>query len=892
MAKKEANIVIRLRDRASRGFKKLGAAVGKVVKVFGLLTAAAGAVGTILGARFLSGAIRSAGAFDERMSAVGAVTGATAAELEKLRDAADEAAGSTRFTADQAAAGLEELSRAGFSASDSIQTLNPVLDLAAGNNQTVAESAIQVTTALNAFGLAADQAGRVSDVYTRAAQRSAQTTQQLGQAMSFVAPVARQAGLTIEQASALVGRLADAGFRGSRGGTALRNALSQLQDPASSFSKALSDAGIESRNFIEVIEQLAEGGAGAEAAIRSLGLEAAPAIQALVAGGVPDLQKLTAELEKAAGASEEAATAMEDNLPGAIRSFSSAWDQFRRRLVAPLVVRIKEEIQDLTGALRDFTASGVLERFSTLLVNAFDSAVKVVREFVSEIDFAAVGRRLREFAENAAERFKRFSTDAAAVRRSFQQILGAIQLFAGSTITAFNAIATGVSGTFQFLNRQVERHLEALRRFTLGLNPIVNRALEEVRDVQRELEKSTDLFAARTIKSTELVAEGYRNLTAEVEKAAEDQATAQNKAAEAAEENARRTAATAEELDKFRESIARNREIVRGWDEQVQKAGQSAERTGEQVGDLGLEAEQTGTKVEQAGDQAEVAGEKQEAAAGRALRAWLDFGDGLEEVAFAADAAIDGTAVSLDQLRQQAEEAVPPFDRLRSAIAAAGDTSALEAVLATMNRLQEAGLLTENQVRELTEALLAQEDALRSTGEAANIAAADIERVGRSSDAAAQGVDRLGQSTRQTDEATAGFSGSIFGATRLLEQWAQVSPAARREVDKFSGALQNQFVTVSGLQLKLGLFIERMEQRFGPLNRALQDASGQFREMERASGNIFGNNGQATLTRELNVTIRVERAEQGPVSLTERDLNTIVEWVLAEIEQEQARTGP
>jgi len=887
MANREANIVIRLRDRATRGFKKLGAAVGSVVKVFGLLTAAAGAVGTILGARFLSGAIRSAGAFDERMSAVGAVTGATAEELTKLRDAADEAAGSTRFTADQAAAGLEELSRAGFSASDSIQTLNPVLDLAAGNNQTVAESAIQVTTALNAFGLAADQAGRVSDVYTRAAQRSAQTTEQLGQAMSFVAPVARQAGLSLEETSALVGRLADAGFRGSRGGTALRNALSQLQDPASTFSRALSEAGIESRNFITVIEQLAEGGAGAEAAIRALGLEAAPAIQALVAGGVPDLQKLTEELQNVKGASEQAATAMEDNLPGAIRSFSSAWDQFRRRLVAPLVVRIKEEIQDLTGSLRDFTSSGVLEKFSTLLVNAFDSAVAVIREFISNIDFAEVGRRITEFAENAAERFKRFSTDALAVRRSFQQILGAIQLFAGSTITAFNALATGISGTFQFLNRQVERQLEAVRRSTLGLNPLVNRVLREVQDVQRELEKSTDLFAARTIKSTELVAEGYRNLTAEVEQAAEDQATAQEKAAEAAEDNAKRTAATAEELEKFREIAARNREIVRGWDEQVQQAGQSAQRTDAQVAALGQSAETTGDQIEQSGDQADIAGEKQEQAAGKALTAWLDFGEGIEAVTFQLQE-LEGTATTLDQLRDQAEAAAPPFDRLQQAISAASDTVALDRIVETMGRLRAEGILTNSEYQELTQSILEQAEAFNEASEATGQQTEQLRELAGTAVDAADGLDRVGNAARGASQ-QAISSAQGFGA--ILDSWRLLGPEANAEVDRFIENM-NAFpqMSFSSFRTRLAIFTADMENRFGSVADAARDAGREVDDFEDRSGG-FQSGGTTTLRREIDLTFNVKRDDQGPLVLSEADLNAIVQRVLEAINGDQARAG-
>ena len=285
--------------------------------------------------------------------------------------------------------------------------------------------------------------------------------------MSFVAPVARQAGLSVEETSALVGRLADAGFRGSRGGTALRNALSQLQDPTSAFSSALSDAGIESRNFIEVIEQLAQGGDKAEAAIRALGLEAAPAIQSLVAGGVPQLQNLITELENAEDASKDAAAAMEDNLPGAIRAFNSAFDQARRRLVAPLVIRIKEEIQDLTVSIREFTSSGVLDTFSKLLVESFNAAVRSIKGFVDQIDFSEARQKIIDFAKTATERLKRFATDAADLRRSFDVITGSVQAFAGALGLAFNAAGTVVAATFQFI-KQLERHLKAVQRSRSG----------------------------------------------------------------------------------------------------------------------------------------------------------------------------------------------------------------------------------------------------------------------------------------------------------------------------------------------------------------------------------------------------------------------------------------
>jgi len=885
MAKKDVDILVRVRDRASAGLKRLGSVAKGLAKTFGLVAAAGSAITTIIGAKFLTGAIRSAGQFDEAMSTVGAVTGATAEQLERLRDTADEAAARTRFTATEAANGLEELSRAGFDANASMTALNPVLDLAAGNNQTVAESAIQVTTALNAFGLAADEAGRVADVYTRAAQRSAQTTAQLGEAMTFVAPVARQAGIDIEQTAALVGRLADAGFRGSLGGTALRNAILQFQDPASTFRAELERLGIRTDNFVDALEGLAGAGDGAEAAIRALGLRAGPAIQAIVAGGVPALQKLTAELKNAEGATRDAATAMEDNLPGALRAFGSAFDQFRRRLVAPLVVRIKEEVQDLTQSLLNFTASGALQNFSTLLVDAFNAGVRAVREFVGQIDFDSIGRKIQEFAINASARLSQFGSDALELRKSFRTITGGIEVFAGSLVLAFNAVATGFAGLLTFLNRQVQRHLEAAQRFTLGLNPIVNRALKEVTDVQNKLEAATDKFAENTAVSLVRVAEGWQRLSTEAQQAAAAQVEAQTRAAEAAEETARRTAATAEELATFREEARRNLEIVRGWDEQVQRAGESSQRTGEQVAGLGQAASQTGDQIEEAGEKAETAGDQQEDAAFRALTAWLDFGDGLEAVTFQVQE-LAGTASTLEQLRAQAEAATPPIERLREAIEAASRTDQLDLVVQAMARLREEGGLTADQYEDLTRAVVEQAAAMEESAEATSRQTDELADLAGQSRVTAQGLDQVGRAARGASQ-QAIQTAQGFGA--ILDSWRELGPEANAAVDEFIRQM-NAFpqLSFSVARSRIARFTQDMEARFGSLREATQEARN---EAERFSEFDRDGDGTATVQRTIDVNFTVQRDPEGPLVLSEANIQRIAERVLSAIQADSGRTG-
>ncbi|MBK8066673.1 MAG: phage tail tape measure protein [Rhodanobacteraceae bacterium] len=211
-------------------------------------------------ANFFVDQAKQAGTFEEAMAAVEAVTGATGDEFKALEAAAVAASERTRFSSVQAADGLAELARTGYSATEAMQVLNPALAIAQGQQLSVAQASEYLTTTMTQFGLGAGDAARVADVLAATADSSKTSVQQLGNALSYVAPLANQAGLSIEETSAIIGALADQGFRGERAGTALRNVFSSLSDPSSKFSQALRDAGIESRDFTTVVEQLAAGG--------------------------------------------------------------------------------------------------------------------------------------------------------------------------------------------------------------------------------------------------------------------------------------------------------------------------------------------------------------------------------------------------------------------------------------------------------------------------------------------------------------------------------------------------------------------------------------------------------------------------------------------------------
>src|SRR5690606_16751825 len=122
--------------------------------------------------------------------------------------------------------------------------LTPTLDLAQGAGVGLAQAVEITTTTLTQFGLEAAEAQRVADVLAQSANSSQSSVQGWGNSLSYVAPLANQLGMNLEETTAILSALADEGFRGERAGTALRNVFSQLLDPGSKFREELEKLGI------------------------------------------------------------------------------------------------------------------------------------------------------------------------------------------------------------------------------------------------------------------------------------------------------------------------------------------------------------------------------------------------------------------------------------------------------------------------------------------------------------------------------------------------------------------------------------------------------------------------------------------------------------------------
>lgn len=453
----------------------VGAALVKLNQGAELAQKGFNAIGTA--AASVGNAVQGAADLESALASLQAVTSASAEEFATLREAAISASERTRFTAIEAANGLTELARAGLSATEAINVLNPALSLAQGNNLSVAQSSELLTTTIKQFGASMGEAARFADVLQATADGTATSVEQIGNAMSYVAPLARQAGVSIEQTSAVIGALADQGFRGERAGTALRNVFSALADPASKFSDALSDAGIRSRDFSTVIEALGKKGDAAKKILLALDSEARPAILSLVNGGGGAIADLTRKLEESAGAAERTSAILGDTFNGAVARLQNSVTNLRNEFLSPILQPLADEAVALAEKINALGDSPQFARIRDQFQELATNAIRSVGDLIEKADLEAWAGNVADFATDAKHAFDALvlvvETTASTIRgigsaidylRTKAQELDAYFSDTAASTNRFNVAAQGAERSLRGLGAQFERGTKTTRQ--------------------------------------------------------------------------------------------------------------------------------------------------------------------------------------------------------------------------------------------------------------------------------------------------------------------------------------------------------------------------------------------------------------------------------------------
>ena len=443
------------RGMVSGFVSKVNGTLGKGIKLTG--------IGAAIGAAFAAlkgtvGSITSGLNFEDALLGLEAITRANADEMARLKDQAAELGKSTRFSATQAADAMRFLGMAGFSTASIMESLPGTLDLAAAGQLDLAEAADIASNILTGMGLAASDMARVSDVLAAAASRSNTSVNQLGEAMKYVAPVAAAAGTSLEEATAAIGALSDAGIQADMAGTSLRGILSSLANAAKAAK--LEALGVQTKDatgnmlpLVDILDQLRGrldglGSADKLARISEIfDARQAAGIAALVNDEqIAKIRRLTGELQNSQGEAKRMATTMESGVGGAMRRAQAAMQAVGNAV-----------FETIRGPMMT-ALNGAANRFGSLA-----SWIAKLRPVATAV-FAGIGRFVATTVETISKTWAKLKpiveTVATAATVVWSWASGAI----GSTMTKVVAVATATWNSVRdFIGQVVGAIVETYR---------------------------------------------------------------------------------------------------------------------------------------------------------------------------------------------------------------------------------------------------------------------------------------------------------------------------------------------------------------------------------------------------------------------------------------------
>lgn len=357
-AKKDVDDLEKSAASKSKGMQSLLGDVGKGATVAGVAIAAGLAV-----------AVNAAADFEKELSGIKAVSGATASEMDLIREAALRIGKDTSFSATEAAKAMAELSKAGVSTSDILNgAADATVALAAAGGVDLPTAAEIAANALNLFNLEAKDMNNVVDKIAGAANKSAIDVKDFGMSMSQAGTAAQLVGLSFDDMAVAITAMGNAGIKGSDAGTSLKTMLLNLQPKTKEQRELFNELGITTNNMGNQFFT-AEGKAKSLAEISGV-LEKALA-------GMTDQQKL-ATLETIFGSDAiRAASVVASTGKKGFEDLAKSISEIKAADVA------KTRMDNLSGSIEEM--KGSLETAGIIIGTAFIPVIRKVADWIGSL---------------------------------------------------------------------------------------------------------------------------------------------------------------------------------------------------------------------------------------------------------------------------------------------------------------------------------------------------------------------------------------------------------------------------------------------------------------------------------------------------------------------------
>ncbi|MGW5645067.1 phage tail tape measure protein [Saccharopolyspora sp. NPDC003752] len=408
--------------------------------------------GTAAAAAGLAKVVQLGNEYQSNLNELQAVTQATGADMQRVGAIATDLGSDLTLpatSAADAAAAMVELAKGGLTLDEAMTAARGTLQLAAAAQVDAAQAAEIQATALNQFGLEAEQAGRVADVLANTANAAAGSITDVGYALKYVGPVARSLGIDINDTATAIGLLSNQGILGEQAGTSLRGMLASLSAPSKQAKQAMDELGLsafdQQGKFVGLREITAQLTAAKgrmtdqefqSAAATAFGNEGMTVANSLANSGAEAFDRMAIAVGRQGGAADLAA-AKTKGLGGAMDGLQSQLETFALGVYGVIDGPLEALVRGSAEAIDQY-GQNVIDG----LQGAVDAAGHYGPQIFDAITSMDLWRDAAEVIDNVADTLAPIAQGVADVTGEMVTAGGAVGILAGGIELAGDAATT------------------------------------------------------------------------------------------------------------------------------------------------------------------------------------------------------------------------------------------------------------------------------------------------------------------------------------------------------------------------------------------------------------------------------------------------------------------
>lgn len=488
-------------NKGIKAWSSFNTGFGTVTAALSPFTLAMQAGGKAIGAAggLIKSSISDYATFEATLKQVQIIAGGTDADMKLLGDTAIKLGANTSIGAQEVANAEVEFAKLGFTATETAQAMTGIVYAAEASGSSMETTSTIVAAALNTWNLGATEAEHVADVLSMTSNKTAADMTDLGYTFQYAGASAKLGGASMEQLAAYTGIMADQGIKGSKAGTTLRTAFTNLTSPTDKAAAALDSLGVSlkdtdgnARPIPAVIEDLQDATQNLsdsqilDLSTKLFGKTGAAGMSMVLKRTKEETRDLTNELVNSTGTAAEQASKMRETLAGQLDQIGDGFNALKLKIGQAFTPLATDGAKAVNSVLDSLTAK-------------VDDAAVSFKGFTDSADFQTMIGSFGELGSAAGDLFNKmlgsggfraiaddivqFSTEMAKGGASFATFLsesgGAIDFFedlqeklqgASQAIAEVNPLAQGLNKLFGAdKTAEVKNHSTEMGKFALAI---------------------------------------------------------------------------------------------------------------------------------------------------------------------------------------------------------------------------------------------------------------------------------------------------------------------------------------------------------------------------------------------------------------------------------------